>query len=351
VQETVQSHGPHTAGQDDIADWYAIPMEAAATYYFESTGPGDMIGYLYSDASEDHKVAENDDISGANFNFSIAYMPEVSGTYYLKVKQLFNAAADYSLNYYYVPAPQDSWDPGDDTAGGATMLYPSTEWQTNGMHTLTFADTNDWFKFNLSSGITYRFETEVNNPLSEDTFGSLYSDSSGTVLVASDDDSGEVDNFMIEYTPTNSGLYYLKVEELYNSNASYFLEYIQGDIDADDDGDGMLDYWEVQYFGNTNEFPDANWDGDPMLNIDEYIAGTDPTNSSSYFAITNYSAGSFILEWPATDGREYRVYWAESLTNSFSQQGDPIYAPVNSYTDTTHAAEEAGFYKVDVRLP
>ena len=66
--------------------------------------------------------------------------------------------------------------------------------------------------------------------------------------------------------------------------------------------------------------------------------------------MTNYSAGSFVVGWPAAAGREYRVYWAQSLTNGFTQIGPVIDYPQNSYTDTAHNAESTGFYKVDVQL-
>ena len=103
-------------------------------------------------------------------------------------------------------------------------------------------------------------------------------------------------------------------------------------------------------FGSTNAQPNAHGDADQFSNLEEYIAGTDPTNPASFFAATNWLDGSFILEWPSVSAREYKVLWAESLTNEFTQLGPVIDHPQNSYTDTLHSAESGGFYKVEVQL-
>ena len=117
---------------------------------------------------------------------------------------------------------------------------------------------------------------------------------------------------------------------------------------SDSDGDGLPDIWEILYFGDLDELPGGFSDLDDFSNLEEYIAGTDPADSASFFAITNWSTGSLVIEWPAYSNRQYRVYRAESLTNTFNQVGDPIYFPQNSYTDLVLNA--SGFYKVDVQL-
>jgi len=50
---------------------------------------------------------------------------------------------------------------------------------------------------------------------------------------------------------------------------------------ADTDGDGLPDYWEIQYFGDLAQGAGGDFDGDGLTNLQEYQAGTDPTNSDT----------------------------------------------------------------------
>ncbi|MCF7849953.1 MAG: hypothetical protein K9M45_13960 [Kiritimatiellales bacterium] len=120
---------------------------------------------------------------------------------------------------------------------------------------------------------------------------------------------------------------------------------------ADADGDGMPDAWEQRYFLGDVE-PDGNQDEDAQKNLQEYIAGTNPTNAASFFGVTNAmaDASGFIVEWNSVSNRQYRVLWAETMTNGFQTLEFGINFPRHSYTDTVYGAEASGFYKVDVQL-
>jgi hypothetical protein len=50
---------------------------------------------------------------------------------------------------------------------------------------------------------------------------------------------------------------------------------------ADSDGDGLPDEWERAYFGDLRYGPDDDPDGDGYTNLEEYNAGTDPTDPLS----------------------------------------------------------------------
>jgi len=58
----------------------------------------------------------------------------------------------------------------------------------------------------------------------------------------------------------------------------------------DEDGDGLLDTWELQYFGSLELVNSANgdFDNDGISNVQEYIDGTDPNNSSEYLKAGSY---------------------------------------------------------------
>jgi parallel beta-helix repeat protein len=125
----------------------------------------------------------------------------------------------------------------------------------------------------------------------------------------------------------------------------------QIDLGDDVDGDGVSDEWEQIWFG-YNVLPTDNADGDVFSNGDEYIAGTDPTRSSSLFAVTNtlHAAEGFVIEWNAVEGRTYSMHWSDALTNSYQPIATNMVYPQNSFTDTVHHAEEASFYQVHVEL-
>ncbi|MEM7396094.1 MAG: hypothetical protein AAF492_27485, partial [Verrucomicrobiota bacterium] len=55
--------------------------------------------------------------------------------------------------------------------------------------------------------------------------------------------------------------------------------------EIDEDNDGMPDWWEVIHFGDTNQTGGANWDNDPMSNLEEFVAGTDPDDPGSYLVL------------------------------------------------------------------
>jgi hypothetical protein len=55
--------------------------------------------------------------------------------------------------------------------------------------------------------------------------------------------------------------------------ALYYLE--------DSDGDGMPDWWELQYFGNLDRDGTGDWDGDGLSDLEECEHDTDPTNPDS----------------------------------------------------------------------
>ena len=258
---------------------------------------------------------------------------------------LFLAVAEY--------ADADGWDPVDDAASNATLLVLSGEIQTHGPHELSVSDTADWFKFNLEAGCTYRFESKSN----ADTKAYLYSANDTTNSINDSDDASLTNfNFLMLFPAVSSGEYYLKVEDVYgggDGSVEYVLEYVdEGSSSPDSDGDGLPDSWEIAYLGGTNAMPDdLSGDSDPFSNLQEYIAGTDPTNPASFFAVTSGGqASGFIVQWPSVALRQYKVLWAQSLTNGFQQLDPMIDGPQNSYTDTVHNAEARGFYKVQVQL-
>ena len=123
---------------------------------------------------------------------------------------------------------------------------------------------------------------------------------------------------------------------------------------SDMDSDGLPNDWELRYFGDmTRAESEADPDKDGFSNLAEYIAGTDPTNPASRFAIVNtgFSPSGFFLNWNSVSGRVYSVSRSTNLLNGFSApvQTNLIF-PRNSFTDDVNAGDRSLFYKIDVHL-
>jgi hypothetical protein len=125
-------------------------------------------------------------------------------------------------------------------------------------------------------------------------------------------------------------------------------------FDPDEDNDGIPDEWEQAYFGDSNNCdPNDDPDGDTINNSSEYVAGSNPTNTISVFAITNVipAEEGFVVQWsPSVDGRVYSVFWTESLTSDYTPMVTNLLYPQDSYTDTFHNVELGGVYKINVRM-
>ncbi len=127
-------------------------------------------------------------------------------------------------------------------------------------------------------------------------------------------------------------------------------------ITQDTDADGMPDAWETTH-GLNPGINDAagDADGDLLSNYGEYIAGTDPSDSASYFRISTgidetTMLPHFTVKWTAVPGRVYNVLWTPSLMQDFQPLETGIQPPKNSFTDTMHTLESSGYYRVVVML-
>ncbi|MBN1673686.1 MAG: fibronectin type III domain-containing protein [Kiritimatiellae bacterium] len=74
-------------------------------------------------------------------------------------------------------------------------------------------------------------------------------------------------------------------------------------VGEDADQDAMPDDWEIAHFGGTaQQAMDGDADGDGMSNLDEYIAGTDPTAGAQYFGVDlQLIAGKIVVSLPTVE--------------------------------------------------
>ena len=88
----------------------------------------------------------------------------------------------------------------------------------------------------------------------------------------------------------------------------------------DSDGDGLPNSWETNYFGNaTSASPTADVDGDGMINRDEFMAGTDPTNALSVLKLARSTLNNSVLHFVAQTNRGYTVLYRTNLSSALWQ--------------------------------
>jgi hypothetical protein len=105
----------------------------------------------------------------------------------------------------------------------------------------------------------------------------------------------------------------------------------------DGDGDGAPDFWETQYGFNTNSASDGvlDADNDGMLNWEEWVAGTDPTNAASYLKLEMpvVNAGA-TLAFGAIAARTYTLEFTDGLGSGMWLPLTNFVARSNNYTAT-----------------
>jgi len=149
----------------------------------------------------------------------------------------------------------------------------------------------------------------------------------------------------------------------------------------DTNGNGMDDNWEIHYFGSLNAprgGPLEDFDGDGSRNLDEYYAGTDPTNPASYIGITDIQThgtnfiklvlegdfpdtwytqflllpDSWVLKWSSESNKSYIVLSGTNINELFTPLTGtlPGTPPENRYTNFMDGSNRR-FYRIGVSIP
>ncbi|MGD0745101.1 MAG: hypothetical protein ABSA45_08090 [Verrucomicrobiota bacterium] len=124
---------------------------------------------------------------------------------------------------------------------------------------------------------------------------------------------------------------------------------------ADSDSDGIPDWWMMKYFGHpTGQADDLSLaaddaDGDGVSNLQEYLAGTDPTNPNSVFRLWAGvpAGGAMDLTWLAAPGMSYQVQYKTNLDDPvwLTAPGDVRQIGNQGYY-LAPMVEPSGFYRV-----
>jgi glycosidase len=135
---------------------------------------------------------------------------------------------------------------------------------------------------------------------------------------------------------------------------------VQKTGDLFSDADGIPDWWRLAYFDHAvgqdgdNSRAGDDADGDGKTNLEEYLAGTNPMDATSTFAITKIilSGSDLQVFWPTVLGKTYQLERAHSPEGTAAW--DPVGSPVAgsgailSQTDLGAALDSLHFYRVSM---
>jgi len=118
----------------------------------------------------------------------------------------------------------------------------------------------------------------------------------------------------------------------------------------DSDLDGMPDPWEMRQFGDlTTAGPGSDSDGDYVSDLDEFLAGTQPTNQASLLQILdhrNTGSGDVVVTWPGIAGKTYSLAASTNLVATpflSIATNIPGIQPANVHTLSAPASAETSF--------
>jgi CotH protein/lamin tail-like protein len=120
----------------------------------------------------------------------------------------------------------------------------------------------------------------------------------------------------------------------------------------DSDGDGLPDSWELTYFGNLLRDGSGDFDGDGQTDLQEYWAGTEPTNPLSNLRIISviHNGANFVLRFTAVAGRTYTMQYRDLVdSGSWSKLADVSASPSTGPVDVIDSGvvgNTSRFYRV-----
>ncbi len=140
-----------------------------------------------------------------------------------------------------------------------------------------------------------------------------------------------------------------------NDGATGTSSSVSFNVLSDTNADQLPDDWAVLYWPDGESGGGANdSDLDGLSNYEEWLGGSDPTNSTSRLIISgsvSALANGFLIEWAGRPNRFYTVYWSTNLDSA----NEVLYSNLScqsatqlSVTDTAHDVESGVYYRLRV---
>jgi hypothetical protein len=262
--------------------------------------------------------------------------------------------------------PTDAYDAmGDNNASTPVSLNPDNIYGFRQTHNIGAAGDVDWIRLSAIAGRQYTLAT-THLGTNADTVLSLIA-TNGVTELARDDNSGDSPGASkIVWNCWVGDAYFIRVSPAATNfcgpNANYDLEVsyttLPGGLTA---SNGTPKAWlEAYRLANAATNWDAaelgDTDGDGLPAWQEYVAGTDPTNPLSLFAVSNLTAvidSGCVIRWSSVSNRTYGLERADDIVHGnfvTIASNLPARPPSNAHTDAVNGVSRR-FYRIDVSLP
>ena len=119
---------------------------------------------------------------------------------------------------------------------------------------------------------------------------------------------------------------------------------------VDLNANGMSDIWEL-VFDAAGLAPNDDADGDEQNNLAESLAGTNPFDASSRFALSQFtrSPGNVTLAWPSIVGKQYQAQSCPDLAAAnWTDEGNPLSGTGSEIVTNYPTSQAQQFWRVMV---
>ena len=113
--------------------------------------------------------------------------------------------------------------------------------------------------------------------------------------------------------------------------------------------DGLPDDWQTLYWGKSTNWPrpDEDSDGDHASNLEEFLAGTDPTDPDSVLLLTLQAGpGWRHLTWKTVPGMVYQLQVSTGGIKTWKNSGGARFARESQDSVTLTESTSASYYRV-----
>ena len=193
-------------------DWFAVELDAGATYQIDlkgsSTGAGTLLDpYLRGvhDADGNFIAGTTDNHGGVGLNSRVRFTAEEAGTYYVAAGA---GAYGFRRGTYKLSVTEV---PDDLAAGTGTSGVVEVGGSVTG--DIDYAHDRDWFAVELEAGATYRIDLKGSptgsGTLSDPYLYGVHNANGGLIPGTTDDDGGAGYNSRVTFTATADATYYV----------------------------------------------------------------------------------------------------------------------------------------------